>query len=49
MMGKTTFKDRTVARVHDILSTHQPSPVKPETEKVIEKVLAEAEDRVKDK
>ena len=49
MMGQTTFKDRTVARVHDILSTHQPSSIKPETEKVIEKVLAEAEDRVKEK
>jgi trimethylamine--corrinoid protein Co-methyltransferase len=48
MMGQTTFKDRTVARVHDILSTHQPAPIKPETEKVIEKVLAEAEDRVKE-
>jgi len=47
MMGKTTFKDRTVARVHDILATHKPSPIKPETEKVIEKVLAEAEERVK--
>jgi trimethylamine---corrinoid protein Co-methyltransferase len=49
MMGKSTFKERTVARVQDILSSHQPSPIKPETEKVIEKVLAEAEDRVKDK
>ncbi|MCL7453605.1 MAG: trimethylamine methyltransferase family protein [Anaerolineae bacterium] len=49
MMGQTTFKDRTVARVQDILSTHQPSAIKPETEKVIEKVLAEAEDRVKEK
>ena len=48
MMGKTTFKERTVARVHDILATHQPSPIKPETEKVIEKVLAEAEERVKE-
>ncbi|HSR33194.1 MAG TPA: trimethylamine methyltransferase family protein [Anaerolineae bacterium] len=47
MMGKTSFKDRTVARVQDILATHQPSPIKPETEKVIEKVLAEAEERVK--
>ncbi|NLF12527.1 MAG: trimethylamine methyltransferase [Anaerolineaceae bacterium] len=47
MMGKTTFKDRTVARVQDILATHKPSPIKPETEKVIEKVLAEAEERVK--
>ena len=48
MMGKTTFKERTVARVHDILATHQPSPIKPATEKVIEKVLAEAEERVKE-
>jgi trimethylamine--corrinoid protein Co-methyltransferase len=48
MMGKTTFKERTVARVHDILVTHQPSPIKPETEEVLEKVLAEAEERVKE-
>jgi trimethylamine--corrinoid protein Co-methyltransferase len=47
-MGKSTMKDRTVARVHDILASHQPSPVKPETEKVIQKVLEEAEDRVKE-
>jgi trimethylamine--corrinoid protein Co-methyltransferase len=47
--GGLTMKDRTIARVRDILSTHQPSPIKPETQKVIEKVLAEHEDRVKDK
>jgi trimethylamine--corrinoid protein Co-methyltransferase len=47
MMGKTSFKERTVARVRDILATHQPSAIKPETERVIEKVLAEAEERVK--
>ncbi|MBE9523663.1 MAG: trimethylamine methyltransferase family protein [Chloroflexi bacterium] len=46
--GKTTMKDRTYARVHDILATHKAVPIKPETEKVIEKVLAEAEERVKD-
>jgi len=45
-MGKMTMKDRTVARVHDILATHQPSAIKPETEQVIQKVLEEAEDRV---
>lgn len=45
--GKKTMKDRTYARVQDILATHKPSPIKPETEKVIEKVLAEAEERVK--
>jgi trimethylamine--corrinoid protein Co-methyltransferase len=47
MMGKTTMKDRTIARVRDILATHQASPIKPETGQVIEKVLAEAEERVK--
>jgi trimethylamine---corrinoid protein Co-methyltransferase len=49
MMGSTTMKDRTVARVRDILASHQPSPIKPETEQVIEKALAEAEARVKEK
>ena len=49
MTGRLTMKDRTIARVRDILATHQPSPIKPETEEVIEKVLAEAEERVKDK
>ena len=49
MTGRLTMKDRTIARVRDILATHQPSPIKPETEEVIEKVLAEAEKRVKDK
>ena len=49
MSGRLTMKDRTIARVRDILATHEPSAIKPETEKVIEKVLAEAEERVKDK
>jgi trimethylamine--corrinoid protein Co-methyltransferase len=47
MMGKASFKERTVARVRDILATHQASPIKPETQKVIEKVLDEAEERVR--
>jgi trimethylamine--corrinoid protein Co-methyltransferase len=45
-MGRMTMKDRTFARVHDILATHQPSPIKPETKRVIRRVLEEAEDRV---
>ncbi|HKJ26460.1 MAG TPA: trimethylamine methyltransferase family protein [Anaerolineales bacterium] len=49
MMGSTPMRDRVVARVHDILATHEPSPIKPETEKVIEEVLAAAEDRVREK
>jgi trimethylamine--corrinoid protein Co-methyltransferase len=48
-MGRTTMRDRVIARVRDILATHQPSPIKPETEKVIHKVLERAEDRVKEK
>ncbi|MFW6097281.1 MAG: trimethylamine methyltransferase family protein [Chloroflexota bacterium] len=48
MMGRTTMKDRTVDRVRDILATHQPSPIKPETERVIQEVLEEAEDRVRE-
>jgi len=47
--GSLTLKDRTIARVRDLLATHRPSPIKPETHKVIEKVLEENEDRVKDK
>jgi trimethylamine--corrinoid protein Co-methyltransferase len=49
MMGSTPMRDRVVARVRDILATHEPSPIKPETEKVIEEVLEAAEDRVKEK
>jgi trimethylamine--corrinoid protein Co-methyltransferase len=45
--GRLTMKDRTVARVQDILATHQPSPLKPQTEAKIAEVLAAAEERVK--
>jgi trimethylamine:corrinoid methyltransferase-like protein len=48
MMGKQTMSDRVISRVQDILATHEPSPIKPETEKVIEEVLADAENRVKE-
>jgi hypothetical protein len=39
--------NRVVARVRDILASYQPSPIKAETEKVIQEVLEAAEDRVK--
>ena len=39
----------TIDRVRDILATHEASPIKPETEKVIQEELEKAEDRVKDK
>ncbi len=43
MMGRTTMRDRAIARAQDILARHQPAPVKPETQKAIDKVLAKAE------
>jgi trimethylamine--corrinoid protein Co-methyltransferase len=49
MMGRSPMRDRVASRVHDILATHEPSPIKPETEKVIREVLEAAEERVKDK
>lgn len=48
MMGRTTMRDRVITRAQDILATHQPSSIRPETEKAIEEVLAAAEDRVKE-
>jgi trimethylamine--corrinoid protein Co-methyltransferase len=48
MMGSTPMRDRVVARVQDILATHEPSPIKPETEQVIKEVLEAAEERVKE-
>jgi trimethylamine--corrinoid protein Co-methyltransferase len=48
MMGRTTMRDRVISRVQDILATHQPSPIKPETEQAIQEVLEEAEARVKE-
>lgn len=47
MMGRKPMRERVIDRVHDVLATHEPSPIKPETEKVIEEVLAAAEERVK--
>ena len=48
MMGKQRMSERVVARVHDILATHEPSAIKPETERVIQEVLEAAEERVKE-
>lgn len=47
MMGSSRMRDRVIAYTNDILATHQPAPIKPETEQVIEQVLAEAEERVR--
>jgi trimethylamine--corrinoid protein Co-methyltransferase len=48
MMGKTTMRERVIARTRELLATHQPAPVKPETEAAIQQVLEEAEERVKE-
>jgi trimethylamine---corrinoid protein Co-methyltransferase len=45
--GSQPMRERVVSRVQDILASHQPSPIKPETERVIQEVLEAAEDRVK--
>ena len=47
--GKKTMRDRVIERTREILSSHEPSKVSPETEKAIEEVMEAAEDRVKSK
>jgi trimethylamine--corrinoid protein Co-methyltransferase len=47
-MGSQRMSDRVIARVEDVLATHKPSPIKAETEETIKRVLAEAEERVKE-
>jgi trimethylamine--corrinoid protein Co-methyltransferase len=46
-MGGQRMRDRVIDRARDIVATHRPSPIKPETEKVIRKVLEAAEDRAR--
>jgi trimethylamine--corrinoid protein Co-methyltransferase len=48
MMGRLTMRDRVINRTQEILQTHEPSSIKPETKQVIRKVLEAAEDRVKE-
>lgn len=48
MMGRSTMRDRVIARTHEILETHEPSAIKPETEQLIREVLEAAEERVKE-
>ena len=47
--GAKTMGDRVIDRTRQILATHQPSSIKPETEQAIQEVIEAAEDRVKDK
>lgn len=46
-MGRTTMRDRVVARAHDILATHRTAPLKPGTPAAIDAILAAAEERVR--
>jgi len=48
MMGRLTMRDRVIDKTREILSSHEPVPVKATTEQVIKQVLAAAEDRVKE-
>jgi trimethylamine--corrinoid protein Co-methyltransferase len=48
MMGRSTMRDRVIERAHQLLATHEPSPIKPETKEAIARVLAAAEERVRE-
>lgn len=45
--GGLPMRERVIAKVREILETHTPPPIKKETQDTIEKVLADAEARVK--
>ena len=47
--GSKSMGERVIDRTRQILATHQPSPIKAETEKAIKEVMEAAEDRVKNK
>jgi len=47
--GAQTMRDRVIERTRKLLTTHEPSSIKPETEKAIKGIMEAAEDRVKDK
>ena len=47
--GSKTMRQRVIERTREILGSHKPSPVKPETEKAIKEIMKAAEERVKNK
>ena len=47
--GRKTMRDRVIERTREILATHKPSAVKPETEEAIAATMKAAEKRVKNK
>ncbi len=48
MMGRLTMRDRVIDKTREILSSHEPVPVKAATREAIKEVLAAAEERVKE-
>ena len=47
--GRKTMRDRVIERTREILGSHEPSPVKPETTEAITTIMQAAEERVKNK
>ena len=47
--GRLTMRQRVIDRTHEILGSHKPSPVKPQTVEAITEVMNAAEERVKNK
>jgi trimethylamine--corrinoid protein Co-methyltransferase len=47
--GRKPMRDRVIERTREILGSHEPSPVKPETAEAITSIMKAAEERVKDK
>ena len=43
------MRERVIERTHEILGSHKPSPVKPETIDAITAIMNAAEERVKNK
>ena len=47
--GRKPMRERVIERTRELLSSHKPSPVKPETDEAISAIMKDAEARVKDK
>ena len=47
--GRLTMRQRVIERTREVLASHKPSPVKPETVEAISAIMKTAEERVKNK
>jgi len=47
--GRKPMRDRVVDRTREILATHEPAPLRPETAEAISAIMEAAEDRVRNK